>query len=294
MIHIGTCSWTEKSLIKSGEFYPKKVMTSEDRLKYYASEFNTVEVDSTYYAIPNADNAYAWAERTPDNFVFHIKVYGALTGHGVDPKTLPGDIRRSLPEKDRDQKHIYIKDPSLFKTVAERFIESINPLAESDKLGIMVFQFPPWFHYKTANLDSILKRKELMQDLPLGVEFRHGSWFAPDKKDSVLKFLREHQLTYITADEPQYDTQDTIPFLPDVTTDIAYFRFHGRNKENWLKKGIETSLRYDYLYSDDELKGFMPAVIGTARRAKTTCVMFNNCHGGFAMRNALRLRDKLQ
>ncbi|RPI68009.1 MAG: DUF72 domain-containing protein [Geobacteraceae bacterium] len=93
MIHVGSCSWTEKTLIQSGEFYPKSVRTAESRLQFYSSQFDTVEVDSTYYALPTKNNAYLWAQRTTDNFVFHVKVYGALTGHAIDPKTLPPDIR---------------------------------------------------------------------------------------------------------------------------------------------------------------------------------------------------------
>ena len=75
MIHVGTCSWTEKSLVKSGEFYPKTVRTAESRLQFYCEHFDSVEVDSTYYAIPPKSNALLWAQRTPDNFIFHIKVY---------------------------------------------------------------------------------------------------------------------------------------------------------------------------------------------------------------------------
>ena len=100
MIHTGTCSWTEKTLIQSGEFYPGDIRTSEGRLRYYASYFHTVEVDSTYYAIPDRRNTYLWVDRTPDNFIFHIKVYGALTGHGIDPKTLPKDIFNLLPDRE--------------------------------------------------------------------------------------------------------------------------------------------------------------------------------------------------
>lgn len=99
MIHVGTCSWTEKTLIQSREFYPKEAKTPEARLRYYAETFDTVEVDSTYYAIPDGRNTYLWADRTPENFIFHIKVYGALTGHGIDPKTLPKDIQEILPKK---------------------------------------------------------------------------------------------------------------------------------------------------------------------------------------------------
>lgn len=291
MIHIGTCSWTEKTLIQSGEFYPREVRTAEGRLRYYANQFDTVEVDSTYYAIPDKRNTYLWVDRTPENFIFHIKVYGVLTGHGIDPKTLPKDIFNLLSEKDKSEKRIYVKESFLLTALAQRFKEALTPLIETNKLGILVFQFPPWFQYRTKNLDYILTCRELMQGLPIAAEFRHGSWLTPDIADSVLDFLRKNQLTFITADEPQYGNLTTIPFLPNVTTDIAYFRFHGRNKENWLKKGIETSLRFAYLYSDAELKEFIPPIQNMDRMAKTTCVMFNNCHGGFAMKGALRLKE---
>lgn len=251
MITICTCSWTEKTLIQSGEFYPKNIKTAEGRLRYYANHFNTVEVDSTYYAIPDRRNTYLWVERTPEDFIFHIKVYGALTGHGIEPKTLPKDIFNLLPEKDKSEGRIYIKETSILKVIAERFLDSLKPLIKSSKLGLLVFQFPPWFQYRTSNLDYILTCKELMDGLKVAIEFRHGSWLEPDRRDSVFHFLRKYQLTYITADEPQYGNFATIPFIPQLTTDIAYFRFHGRNKENWLKKGIEATLRFSYLYSDD-------------------------------------------
>jgi uncharacterized protein YecE (DUF72 family) len=293
MIHIGTCSWTEKTLIQSGEFYPRAVRTAEGRLRYYASNFDTVEVDSTYYAIPDMRNTSLWGDRTPENFIFHIKIYGALTGHGIDPGTLPKDIFNLLPDKDKTEKHVYIREPHLLQVIADRFNEALSPLKRTNKLGVLIFQFPPWFQYKTANLDYILNCKELMSGLPVAVEFRHGSWLTSGHLDSVLQLFRKNQLTYITADEPQYGNLATVPFLPNVTTDIAYFRFHGRNKENWLKKGIETSLRFAYLYSDEELKEFVPSIKAVDKRAKVTHAMYNNCHGGFAMKNALRLKELL-
>lgn len=294
MIHVGTCSWTEKTLIQSGEFYPKTVKTAEGRLRYYANSFDTVEVDSTYYAIPDMRNTSLWVERTPEDFIFHIKVYGALTGHGVDPKTLPKDIFNLLPEKDKTEKHVYIREPHLLQVIADRFKEALSPLKGADKLGVIVFQFPPWFYYKAANMDYILNCKELMHGLPVAMEFRHGSWLTSDRLDSLLQFLRKHQLTYIAADEPQYGNLATVPFLPNVTSEIAYFRFHGKNSENWLKKGIETSLRFAYLYSDEELKEFVPRIHDVDKKAKVTYAMFNNCHGGFAMKNALRLKEMVK
>ncbi|MDA8239243.1 MAG: DUF72 domain-containing protein [Nitrospiraceae bacterium] len=290
LIRIGTCSWTEKSLIQSGEFYPKNVKTAESRLKFYAEHFNVVEVDSTYYAIPTKSNAYLWADRTPKDFLFHIKVYGALTGHAVDPRTLPPDVRNELPGKDKGLKQVWVKEPELVRAITDKFMEALHPLVSAGKLGVMVFQFPPWFTYKSENLDFILKRKGLIGRYRMAAEFRHGSWYASDVREKVFHFLRKNQIIHVVADEPQYGTLATVPFVPQTTADMAYYRFHGRNKENWLKKGLETSLRYAYEYSDKELMEFIPHIETSAKMATETHVMFNNCHGGYAMRNAQKMK----
>lgn len=291
MIHIGLCSWTERTLLESGEFYPKGVKTAEERLKYYSSHFNTVEVDSTYYTLPSERNSFLWSQRTPQDFIFHIKVYGALTGHGIDPNTLPQDIQKELVAVDKSSRYIYIKDTFVRRLIIERFKQSLIPLYKAQKLGLMIFQYPPWFQYSTANLDFIFQCKEVMAPYPIAVEFRHGSWLTEDKRQSVIHQLIKHQITYITADEPQYGNKSTIPYHPAVTTDIAYFRLHGRNKENWLKKGIDTTLRYAYLYSQEELKGFIPSIEQSDTLAKVVFVMLNNCHRGFAVRNAMQLKE---
>ncbi len=292
-ILVGTCSWAERTLIKSGEFYPKQVRSSEDRLRYYSKTFKTVEVDSTYYAIPALRTIHLWSVRTPEDFIFHIKAYAALTGHGINPKTLPPDIRKNLGKDLSDKAYLYIKDPGLIEELFYRFKDSLRPLKDSNKLGLLVFQYPPWFRYSTKAMDEILKIKTYLEGLSLGVEFRHGSWLTEKNRKVVLSFLQKNQLTYIVADEPQFGTLETIPYLPETTTEIAYFRLHGRNTENWLKKGIETSLRYDYLYSDNELMGFVPDIKRLSKKAKRVFVMFNNCHGASAVKNALRLMELL-
>jgi uncharacterized protein YecE (DUF72 family) len=294
MIRVGTCSWTEKTLLQSKEFYPRGVSTAEARLKFYAANFNVVEADSPYYSIPDISTTQAWAERTPEKFIFNVKAYGALTGHSVDPKALPIDIAASLPKDEREKTRIYIKEPNMLETIAEKFRDVLKPLVAADKLGVVVFQFPPWFQYRKSNLDYILRCRELMKGISIAVEFRHGSWLTEGKRDSVLHFLREYRLIYVSADEPQYGSLATIPFVPEVTGSVAYFRFHGRNKENWLRKGIETSMRFNYEYSDGELKEFVPAIKEADMRAKETYVMFNNCHGAQALRNARRMKDMIQ
>lgn len=294
MIYIGTCSWTEKTLIHSGEFYPKNVRTAEGRLQFYASRYDTVEIDSTYYAIPTKSNAYLWAQRTPAHFVFHIKVYGALTGHGIDPRALPPDIRSELTEKDKTLKQIFVKEPALLRMISDKFMEALYPLMSTGKLGLLVFQFPPWFTYKAENLDVILKYKAMIGRNLMAVEFRHGSWYAQTIREKVFHFFIKNQIIHVVADEPQYGTLATVPFVPQTTAEIAYYRLHGRNKENWLKKDVETSLRYSYLYSDEELKEFVPHIQTSAKRTKETYVMFNNCHGGYAMRNAQKMQAMIK
>jgi uncharacterized protein YecE (DUF72 family) len=294
MIRIGTCSWTEKTLVQSGLFYPPEARSAEARLRYYATHFDTVEVDSTYYAIPDAKTAWLWDLRTPPDFTFHVKAYGALTGHGVDLRTLPKDVQGLLPRSEGNGRFTYVRDRTLLQLIARRMADALDPLQRSGKLGLVVFQYPPWFTYKTSNLDYILFCREAMTGLSMAVEFRHGSWLQPEKVRTTLDFLRKHNLTYVTADEPQYGDFSTVPFVPAVTSEIAYFRFHGRNTENWLKKGIETSLRYAYLYGDEALTDFSNQVAATEKETKRTFAMFNNCHRDYAVVNALRLQQLLK
>ena len=290
VIRIGTCSWAEKSLIESGTFYPEAITSPEQRLKYYASYFDTVEVDSSFYAIPTPRMVSAWAGRTPPGFLFHLKAYGALTGHDIDPATLPRELRAMLPAADRDHDNIHLEEPSLLKALAQACVDALAPLKEAHRLGFIVFQFPPWFGYKNANLDYLLHCKELMSGLPIAVEFRHGSWLTHHHRDELFEFLRQHKITYITCDEPQYGSLATAPFIPEVTSSIAYLRLHGRNAENWLSHATP---RYDYLYRDAELRGFAEVAQRLSERARMTFVMFNNCHAGHAALNALQLQGIL-
>ncbi|HEY6009818.1 MAG TPA: DUF72 domain-containing protein, partial [Geobacteraceae bacterium] len=141
----------------------------------------------------------------------------------------------------------------------------------------------------SAELDRILACREMMGGLPMAIEFRHGSWLTVQRRGHVFGFLRENGLTYVTADEPQFGTLATVPFLPETTTDIAYLRLHGRNTDTWLRKGVETSARYDYLYSGEELRALAIAARELSARARVVYLLFNNCRAGHAMQNALEM-----
>ncbi len=163
MIRVGTCSWTEKPLLKSGEFYPTESKSAEDRLRYYATLFDTVEIDSSYYAIPDMRNASLWVERTPRDFVFHMKAFAALTGHAVAPGALPPEVYRSLSDPEKNGKQVYIKETELLMAIGRRFVDALAPLKDAGKLGVVVFQFPPWFHYRPQYLDRIVDYTSLMK-----------------------------------------------------------------------------------------------------------------------------------
>ena len=291
VIRIGTCSWAEKSLIESGTFYPRGSSGAEGRLRFYASHFDTVELDSSYYTIPTPQMARAWAERTPEGFLFHVKAYGALTGHGIDPNTLGGELRELLTAADRAKEILHVSDPGQLRAMARAFVEALAPLRDAHKLGFVIFQFPPWFTCKKANRDYLLYCKQLMGQLPIAVEFRHGSWLTRRHSDELFAFLREHKITYITCDEPPFGNLTTVPFHPELTTSIAYLRLHGRNAETWLKRSSPVS---DYLYPEQELRTLAAVAKRLSVKARITFIMFNNCHAGEAMKNALQMREILR
>ena len=147
-IRIGTASWTDKSLVDSGLYYPKDLRAAEQWLRFYAAEFPLVEVDTSYYAIPEARTAAQWAERTPNGFTFDVKAFRLFTGHGTDAKVLPPDLREELPAALRaSKKNFYYGDlpEPLRSALWSRFREALAPMQTAGKLGLVVFQFPPWF-----------------------------------------------------------------------------------------------------------------------------------------------------
>lgn len=290
-IRVGTCSWTESSLIASGAFYPRGAGTPKARLRYYARQFDTVEIESSYYQIPSVEMARAWADRTPPNFLFHVKAFGALTGHNIDARRLPEELRAMLPPEERDKEELHVAEPALLKGMTQVMLAALEPLKQARKMGFVIFQFPPWFGFKKANLDYHGYCRELMAGIPIAVEFRHGSWLTAHHRDEVFAYLKEHKITYIACDEPQYGNLSTAPFHPEATTGIAYLRLHGRNGDSWHSAAAPAD---EYLYGEPELKEIARHALRLSETARTTFVMFNNCRCGYAVRNALEMRQHCQ
>jgi uncharacterized protein YecE (DUF72 family) len=288
---VGTASWTDKTLIKSGTFYPKQVNTAEGRLKFYAEHFNTVEVDSTYYALPAERNAVLWTKRTPPGFVFHIKAYAMLTGHPTLVKSIPRVLQGELPKEILSQTQAKAFPKEVLEAAFDMFASALMPLQATGKLGCLLFQFPPWFVPSSQAYAWLELVREKLPRHHLAVEFRHWRWItAPAYKES-LRFLKNLDISYVILDGPWVKGWEG-PVA--VTADIAYIRFHGRNRENWFKKGVETVERYRYLYKEEELKKWAEKAKRVREQSNKAFAIFNNCYQNHGIQNALQFMSLLK
>jgi uncharacterized protein YecE (DUF72 family) len=283
---IGTASWTDKSLIKSG-WYPKGFDSAEGRLRHYSSQFPLVEADSTYYFLPSEKNSQLWVERTPKDFTFNIKAFSLLTQHPTKPRAL-ADV--GVPQD--SSKNVYIGDleAKIVDTVWDRFLEAIAPLHEAGKLGALLFQFPPWFIIGRRNRDYVMECARRAAPLRICVEFRNKSWMSEGNRSETLEWLEGHGLPYVCVDMPQGFTS-SIPPVVAATADLAVLRFHGHNTAEWESKSVQR--RFAYLYSVEELEDWAPRVRKLAGDAKETHVLMNNCYRDYAQQNARELADLL-
>lgn len=282
-IKVGISSWTEPTLIQSG-WYPPDATTAEDRLRYYASRFPIVEVDSTFYGIPNQKTAQLWVERTPKDFTFNAKAYALLTQHPTPAARLPKDLREKLSES---KANVYFKDlaPKDKESVWDRFREGMQPLHDAGKLGAIVFQFPRWFLPSPASYRFMEDLREWLPDFRIAIEFRQVSWLKQERRQRVLDFLKGRGYTYVVVDEPQ-GFASSVPPIVATTAPIGMIRFHGHNRENWEKKGISTAEKFRYLYQPSELKSWVPSLNEMSKRADDVHAVFNNCYSDYAVRNA--------
>jgi len=297
-VRVGICSWADPALIESRAFYPRKSMTAEARLRFYAGAFDVVEVNASYYAIPDVLTVRRWTERTPPGFVFHVKAWSLLTGHHPRPPAVPAEVQAVLPTRARltARGELLADDiPAAGLDAAFRvFRASLGPLAETGKLGYVLFQFAPWVHFEPRRLDYLASLPERLPGCRVAVEFRHRSWF-PDHADEALGALRAAGLAHVVVDAPA--VAGAMPHVTAVTAPTAVLRLHGRNAEGWLRqlRGEEPSVRekYDYLYSDAELAALVPEIGGLVRDSEEVFVSFNNNNRDYPVRNALSLKRLL-
>jgi uncharacterized protein YecE (DUF72 family) len=271
-LRIGTCSWADEALSKY--FYPPGLPAGE-RLSYYAREFDTVEVDSTYYRLPAEQMVERWAERTPDGFVMHVKAFGLMTRHPVKLEQLPTDLRDDAPTDDKGRVD---RPPREFRgEVFRRFLAALEPLRSQGKLGGILFQLPSYVVRKEASLDYLTWAREQIGDDEMLVEFRHSSWYEDDARDETLGFLEDLGAAHVIVDAPRIEgARNVVPTVFALTSPTLYVRFHGRNASTWNKRGGSAAERFDYLYSEDELREWIDPLRDLAAQAENAYALFNN------------------
>ncbi len=236
-------------------FYPPK-LPKHRWLEFYSTQFQAVEINSTYYGIPKAASVAKWVEQTPENFIFLLKVHSDTTH----------------------------KRQNQCREVSE-LLERLEPLHTAGKFGGLLAQFPASFHRNREAETYLEFLAKTTVGNPIFVEFRHGSW----DQDGSIDLCRRLGIGWVTVDQP------LLPNLmrprPAVVGKIGYVRFHGRNTTTWYNS--QAGDRYDWNYSDSELSEWLPRLAAMDNRAEVTYLFFNNCHAGQAIKNALRMREML-
>ena len=254
MIRIGTSGFSYDDWV--GRFYPPDLPRRE-WLSYYARHFPTVEINSTYYRIPSPTTFEQMARRVPASFDFVVKAHRDLTHSG--------EYR-----------------PDVFAA----FREATAPLRDHGKLACVLAQFPWSFHYRDENLDYLARLRDELVPMATVIEFRNREWV----RDDVFDTLAALGLGFCCVDEPRLE--GLMPPICRATASIGYVRFHGRNAAKWWHHEHAYE-RYDYLYSEAELREWVPRIRELAEKTRDTFVAMNNHYQAKAVVNARMLQQML-
>jgi uncharacterized protein YecE (DUF72 family) len=289
-LRIGTSGWNYPSGrgTWNGVFYPRSRGRAKgfDELSYYAAHFNTVEVNSTFYGQPRVEVTRAWAQRTPPNFEFSIKLYQKFT----HPRMYREQFTKS------SGRHEQAADDRLLDALTrpnpsdlDDFKRGIEPLAADGKLGPLLAQFPPSFKSDDASLDYLQWLLQSLGDYTVAVELRHRSW--SDALGKTLQLLNAHGAALVQIDEPKFRLSIAQNQLPNIPT-FYYMRLHGRNAAQWWSHD-KSEDRYNYLYSAGELQEFVETIDAARSIVKKTYLYTNNHFSAKSVANAAMIKKQL-
>lgn len=266
-LYIGTSGWSypRGEGTWKGYFYPKGKI---NELEYYSQFFNTVEINSSFYRPPNPGYVHNWVRKVPEDFLFTVKLWQKFT-HPKMYKEATGE------------------EAAISQDDVDTFKGSIEPLVKYGKLGALLAQFPPSFRNDSFGQQIIAAVIKTFGQYRLAVELRHRSW---SDDENMAGLLRDHNVAWVQIDEPKFSS--SIASELPITSDMAYFRFHGRNAEMWWKGDSET--RYKYLYSPEEIEELSIRVKSAAEQTKMLFALFNNHWQAYAPRNATEIKRSLQ
>jgi uncharacterized protein YecE (DUF72 family) len=287
-IRIGTSGWNYPSGrgTWNGVFYPASRGRSKmfDELSFYAAHFNTVEVNSTFYGQPRAEVTRGWADRTPGGFEFSVKLYQKFT----HPELYRKRVASALPGGEQNDDLANAIGQANAADLDE-FRRGIEPLANARKLGALLAQFPASFKDSEASRDSLGRLLRAFAGYPVAVELRHRSW--SDRIAETLELLNEFGAAWVQIDEPKFRFSIRQNYLPNIKG-FYYMRLHGRNADQWWRHD-KSEDRYNYLYSNDELKEFSETAGAVRRLVKKTYLYTNNHFSAKSIANAVMIKKQL-
>lgn len=286
-IRIGTSSWADPGFV--AEWYPPG-LPARDRLPYYAERFESVEVNSTFYAVPAARTVERWVQATPDGFTFDVKLHRLLSRHAAGLDSLPKPLRDGARTGARGRVRL---DAGLEAALADALLEAVAPLADAGKLATFLLQLSPAFSPHAHELDELAPLVERLAPHPVAIELRHRSWVRPDRAERTLGWMEARGAVWVGVDAPAGRQVTIMPALDAVTNPrAAYLRAHGRNLEGYVR-GRSVAERFAYRYRDEELEEIGARARELARTADEVRLHFNNNRGSDAPVAAERMRELL-
>ena len=251
---MGTSGFSYKDWV--GEYYPAD-LPQREWLSFYSREFNSCEINSTYYAIPTVANLKSMVAKTGDGFLFAVKANQEMTHQREDSAA-----------------------------ICQTFRQALEPVMATNKLGCILAQFPYSFDFNRHNWEYLAQLRHNLAGLPLVIEFRNARWL----KVEVFEWLRQQEMGFCCVDEPQLP--NLIPLVAEATSNIGYLRFHGRNKDKWWQHE-QAYERYDYTYKSEELGEWLPKIKKLAGATEKTFIFANNHWRGQSVKTIRQLRTML-
>ncbi len=279
-VHVGTSGWSYPAGqgTWNGIFYPAKRPRGFDELAYYAAHFDTVEVNSTFYRVPDPAATRSWLHRTPPAFTFSVKLYQKFTHPDMFV------ARHGTPDWDVTQGDL------------DQFRAGIDPLATAGRLAALLLQFPASFRAEAETRDYLAWLLRSLADYPLAVELRHRTW--SDDATTTHALLAAHHAAWAAIDEPKFagsvrqDLKHLASLDTSAATKLVYVRLHGRNAAQWWEHETADD-RYNYLYSPPELAPFAEAGLAASAAGRRVLMYMNNHFSAKAVANAAILRHQL-
>lgn len=256
---VGPAGWSYPDW--RGVVYPAPSRSGSQELEFVSRYFDTVEINTSFYRPLRPEIVRVWLRKIASNprFRFTAKLLGRFT---------------------------HEQDAGLAEEAACK--EGFAPLLEEGKLGALLLQFPWSFRNSSEDRAYLAGLITKFSEYPLVVEVRHASWNVPE----TLEFLQDRGVGFCNIDQPLIGR--SMPATARVTASVGYVRLHGRNYDNWFTENPETGLRYDYLYTPDELREWQRRIASVAARSETTYVILNNHYEGKAVVNALQLSSMIR